>query len=141
MVTGKDTLHSDDLALLPVPPPAQTIAHSSIVGNFPYKKSALPASAYYVLDSLAAILKNDGSLNLQVEGYTDGIGGDAYNTRLAQARVNACIRYLVKKGIDPARLRGKSFGKCCPLEPETIDGKDNPAGREANRRVEYRLYR
>ncbi len=141
MVTGKDTLHSEDLALQPVPPPMQTIAHSTIVGNFPYKKSALPKSACYVLDSLVSVLNNDASLHLQVEGYTDGIGGDAYNIRLAQARVDACIRYLVKKGIDPARLRGKSFGKCCPLEPETIDGKDNPAGREANRRVEYRLYR
>ena len=141
MLTGKDTLHSRDLALQPVPPPAQLVAHSTIVGNFPYKKSALPASAYYVLDSLVIVLNSDASLNLQVEGYTDGIGGDAYNIRLAKARVDACIRYLVKKGIAAGRLRGKSFGKCCPLEPETIDGKDNPAGREANRRVEYRIYR
>jgi len=124
-----------------VPPPAQIVAHSTIVGNFPYKKSVLPASACYVLDSLVIVLNNDASLNLQVEGYTDGIGGDAYNIRLAKARVDACIRYLVKKGIAAGRLRGKSFGKCCPLEPETIDGKDNPAGREANRRVEYRILR
>ena len=34
-----------------------------------------------------------------VEGYTDGIGGVKYNLTLAQRRVNACIRYLLKKGV------------------------------------------
>jgi len=141
MLTGTDTLNAGDLPLRPIPSPAHAIAHSTIVGNFPYKKSALPASARSVLDSLTTLLKSDVTLHLQVEGYTDGIGGDAYNIRLAKARVDACILYLVRKGIAPDRLVGKYFGKCCPLEPETIDGKDNPAGREANRRVEYRVLR
>jgi len=141
MVTGRDTLHTEDLALRPIPVPVTKAARPTIVGNFPYKKSALPASARAVLDSLALLLKSDPTLHLQVEGYTDGIGGDAYNLRLAGERVDVCIRYLLKKGIDPSRLLGKNFGKCCPLEPETMDGKDNPAGREINRRVEYRLFR
>ena len=141
MITGTDTLSTGDLPLRRIPSPAHEIAHSTIVGNFPYKKSALPASARSVLDSLTNLLKSDAALRLQVEGYTDGIGGDAYNIRLAKARVDACILYLVRKGIAPDRLVGKYFGKCCPLEPETIDGKDNPAGREANRRVEYRVLR
>ena len=74
-----------------------------------------------------------------VEGYTDGIGGEKYNLRLAQRRVDACIRYLVKKGVSRDQLKGKSMGKCCPIAPETIDGKDNTAGREINRRVEYKV--
>jgi outer membrane protein OmpA-like peptidoglycan-associated protein len=148
METGRDTINNDALCLraIPVPPPDAalkeelgSLTRSSVLGNFPYKKSALPASAYVSLDSLAALMNRNPAAIIQVEGYTDGIGGTAYNIRLAQARVNACIRYLVKKGIAPSRLRGKSFGKCCPIAPDTINGKDNPAGREINRRVEYKL--
>jgi outer membrane protein OmpA-like peptidoglycan-associated protein len=38
-------------------------------------------------------------------------------------------------------LNGMAYGKCCPVAPDTVDGKDNPAGRELNRRVEYKLIR
>jgi outer membrane protein OmpA-like peptidoglycan-associated protein len=78
---------------------------------------------------------------IQVEGYTDSIGSKAYNKRLAQRRVDACIKYLIKKGVPANRLVGKAMGDCCPIEPETINGKDNPAGREVNRRVEYKVVR
>jgi OmpA-OmpF porin, OOP family len=146
--TGRDSLDNGALCLQMIPVPTsedsvrnalKEMSHSSVLGNFPYKKSALPASAFNSLDSLIALMNRHPAIIIQVEGYTDGIGGETYNLKLAQARVDACIRYLVKKGIDPARLRGRSFGKCCPIAPDTIDGRDNPAGRELNRRVEYKL--
>jgi outer membrane protein OmpA-like peptidoglycan-associated protein len=109
------------------------------LGNFAYKKATLTSTTNTNLDSLASLMQAHPSIVVQIGGYTDGIGGEEYNMRLAQARVNTCIRYLLKKGINPARLKGKAFGKCCPIAPETIDGKDNPAGRERNRRVEFTL--
>ncbi len=141
--TGTDSLNTGDLALQPVPVPKVelVVKHSNIIGNFPYKKAVLPASARVMLDSLAEVLKHEPSTILQIEGYTDGIGGDAYNIRLAQERVDVCIRYLHRKGIGAGQLNGMAYGKCCPIAPDTIDGKDNPAGRELNRRVEYKLIR
>ncbi|MDP4251346.1 MAG: OmpA family protein, partial [Bacteroidota bacterium] len=56
-----------------------------------------------------------------------------------QKRVDACIRYLVKKGVPSNRLVGKAMGECCPIVPETVQGRDNPSGRAINRRVEYRV--
>jgi outer membrane protein OmpA-like peptidoglycan-associated protein len=109
------------------------------LGNFEYKKATLTSTTNTNLDSLASLMQAHPSIVVQIGGYTDGIGSDQYNLRLAQARVNTCIRYLVKKGINAARLKGKAFGKCCPIAPETINGKDNPAGREKNRRVEFTL--
>ena len=76
---------------------------------------------------------------IQVLGFTDGKGSEEFNLRLAQARVDICIAYLVKQGIGRDRLVGKAMGECCPIEPETINGKDNPKGRARNRRVEYKL--
>ena len=117
----------------------KSLRRSSHVGNFAYKKAKLSDSAHDNLDSLANILKKYPEMVIQVEGYTDGIGGVKYNLGLAKRRVNSCIRYLLSKGVSPNQLEGKAMGKCCPIAPETIDGKDNPAGREINRRVEYKV--
>jgi outer membrane protein OmpA-like peptidoglycan-associated protein len=93
------------------------------------------------LDSLASLLQSHPQLVIQVEGYTDGIGGDKYNLALAQKRVDVCISYLVKKGVSKKQLVGKAMGECCPILPEVVDGRDDEHAREINRRVEYRVLR
>jgi outer membrane protein OmpA-like peptidoglycan-associated protein/tetratricopeptide (TPR) repeat protein len=117
----------------------KSLSRTNTVGNFAYKKAVLPAGAQANLDSLANLMKHNASLLIRIEGYTDGIGGEAYNRRLATARVNACIAYLISKGIPAARLIGKGMGECCPILPETVNGKDDPAARQINRRVEYKI--
>ncbi|HTB24045.1 MAG TPA: OmpA family protein [Puia sp.] len=117
----------------------KSLERTSHVGNFAYKKAVLSDSAHDNLDSLAIILKKNPQMIILVEGYTDGIGSVKYNLKLAKRRVDACIRYLVKQGVSRDQLKGKAMGKCCPVAPENIDGKDNPAGREINRRVEYKV--
>jgi len=117
----------------------KALERSSHVGNFAYKKAILSDSAHDNLDSLAIILKKYPDMVILIEGYTDGIGGEKYNLRLAQRRVDACIRYLLSQGVPSNQLQGKAMGKCCPIAPEFIDEKDNPAGRELNRRVEYKV--
>jgi outer membrane protein OmpA-like peptidoglycan-associated protein len=117
----------------------KALTRSSRLGNFGYKKAILNDSAHDNLDSLAVILRKFPNMVILVEGYTDAIGGVKYNLGLAQKRVNATIRYLLSIGVSPKQLQGRAMGKCCPIAPETIDGKDNPAGREINRRVEYKV--
>lgn len=112
---------------------------SVTLAKFSFNQSSLDQNYYYELDSLAAFLLTYKTIVIEIGGHTDGKGSEAYNLKLAQQRVDACIRYLEKKGISRSRLIGKAYGKCCPLEPEIIDGKDNPAARKRNRRVEYRI--
>jgi OOP family OmpA-OmpF porin len=146
--TGNDTLFNDDICLSLVPDTTlagevanirQSLSAPRRLGGFDYKKASLTADCYTMLDSLAGLLQRHTELVLRIDGYTDGIGGEAYNLRLAKERVDACIAYLAKKGIAQDRLRARAMGKCCPLAPETVDGKDDPVSRERNRRVEYVL--
>lgn len=143
---GTDSIMSDPTCLKAVRNPQQeleqllkSLERSSHVGNFAYKKAVLSDSAHDNLDSLAKILKQNPDMVILVEGYTDGIGGVKYNLKLAQRRVDACINYLLNEGVSKTQLKGKAMGKCCPIAPETVNGKDNPAGREINRRVEYKV--
>ncbi|MFT3934723.1 MAG: OmpA family protein [Chitinophagaceae bacterium] len=144
---GSDTLQNEIICLSNVAAHTKEIkdeltklsSGSTQIGNFEYQKATLNNSANTNLDSLITLMNRYPSIKVQLGGYTDGKGTVEYNLKLSQARVDACIKYLVKRGINKSRLVGKAFGKCCPLEPDTIDGKDNPAGREKNRRVEYVL--
>jgi OOP family OmpA-OmpF porin len=145
-IHGRDSITNDPICMKAIVYPEQEVQQllkalerSSHVGNFDYKKAVLSDSAHDNLDSLAKILKKYPDMVIQIEGYTDGIGGEKYNLGLAQRRVDACIRYLLGIGVSRNQLEGKPMGKCCPIAPETIDGKDNPAGREINRRVEYKV--
>ncbi|HRQ51272.1 MAG TPA: OmpA family protein, partial [Agriterribacter sp.] len=144
--TGADSVSNNNICLSLITPPVTDaegykLSESATLAKFAFNQSALGNTSFHELDSLAALMHQFPSLIIEVGGYTDGRGSEAYNLRLAQKRVDACIGYLVKKGISKKRLVGKAYGECCPLEPEKINGKDNPSARERNRRVEYRVVR
>jgi OmpA-OmpF porin, OOP family len=79
------------------------------------------------------LVKNPGA-EVQISGYTDGLGTVEYNKVLSDKRAKACADYLMAKGIDSSRISFESFGECCPLEMEIINGRDNADGRAKNRR-------
>jgi len=64
-------------------------------------------------------------------GYTDSIGGDAYNLRLSERRADAVKEYLVKHGVDGARIQTSGRGKADPVADNATE-----KGRFQNRRVE-----
>src|SRR6202012_3981555 len=106
--SGDDSLNTGDVLLAAIPPPVvpvPEVGRTNVIGNFPYKRSVLPASARYMLDSLAEVLRRAPGTILEIDGYTDGIGGDAYNIKLGQRRVDVCVHYLLQKGVDARRLR------------------------------------
>ena len=63
----------------------------------------------------------------------------AYNLKLSQERANNIVNYLATKGIPAERLVAKGYGPTHPVAPNFLpDGSDNEAGREQNRRTEFR---
>ncbi|MBZ5637728.1 MAG: OmpA family protein [Acidobacteriia bacterium] len=99
--------------------------------NFEYNSAKLTAASEAVLDKVAASLVDWKEVNVEVDGHTDGRGGDAYNLKLSQARAEAVRDFLVSKGVAASRLAAKGFGKTRPIADNKTD-----AGRAKNRRVE-----
>ncbi len=83
------------------------------------------------LDEIAAVLKRQESLRLQVAGHTDATNTDAYNLKLSQQRADAVVKWLVDHGVAVTRLVAKGFGEAQPI----ADNK-TASGRALNRRVE-----
>ncbi|HET9057160.1 MAG TPA: OmpA family protein [Chitinophagaceae bacterium] len=102
---------------------------------FDFDKSDIKPHSAEVLDSIYTVLIENSSATVQISGYTDGLGTVEYNNVLSDKRARACADYLIQKGIDASRISFESFGECCPVELELINGKDNPEGRSKNRRA------
>jgi len=136
-----DTFALADICLKMPEPTPQPVFDSSThqLGGFRYRDYTLSADCRSRLDSIAVLMTANAALMLELDGYTDGRGGRSYNLILAARRVEACVDYLVEKGIDKSRLVARAMGKCCPLYPERVNGKDDPVARQKNRRVEYKF--
>jgi outer membrane protein OmpA-like peptidoglycan-associated protein/tetratricopeptide (TPR) repeat protein len=102
---------------------------------FDFDKSQLKERGVAQLDSIYNVLAENVTATIQISGYTDGLGTAEYNKVLSDKRAKTCADYLIGKGIDTNRISFESFGACCPIEMELINGRDNPDGRSMNRRA------
>lgn len=102
--------------------------------NFGFDSSNLTSSAKTNLDKLAQVLKNNPDTNINIYGYTDSKGSDAYNLSLSERRANAVKSYLVSKGISSSRIFAMGRG-----ENDPVASNDTEAGRAENRRVEFAI--
>jgi len=102
---------------------------------FDFDKSNLKTEAKNKLDSVCQVMVQLPSSTLQISAYTDGKGTEEYNKKLSDRRARSCAKYFIHKGVKASRISFESFGACCPLEMELIDGRDNPDGRSRNRRA------
>ena len=102
--------------------------------NFETGKWDLLPPALPELDGLAAFLKENPKVKVEIGGHTDDVGNDAYNQLLSQNRAESVANYMISKGIAPVRLTHKGYGETQPIAPNT-----SAAGRLQNRRVECKV--
>ena len=110
----------------------KTNCHVAIYGVlFDFNKSTIQPASDPVLQQILDLLKKNPTQNIEVQGHTDNVGGDAYNQTLSEARAKAIVTWLTQHGISAGRLTAKGFGKTKPIADNATD-----AGRAKNRRVE-----
>jgi outer membrane protein OmpA-like peptidoglycan-associated protein len=94
-------------------------------------RAELNPGAATKMDQLAAFLKEHPERRVEIDGFTDSVGSDAYNEELSQRRANAVKAALVSRGTDPTRINTQGYGKAYPVASNSDSG-----GRQLNRRVE-----
>src|SRR6266446_6610532 len=105
---------------------------------FDFDKADLLPKAQDTLSKAAALIKERAKGTVQINGYTDSKGDDAYNMKLSDRRANAVRDWFrTKGGLASIQFNTKGFGETQPVASNTKpDGSDDPEGRQKNRRVE-----
>lgn len=98
---------------------------------FELNKATLAPGAQVKLAKIAGILLSYPDLKIQVNGYTDSTGTDAYNQQLSEQRAAAVRDFLTAQGVSANAIGSQGFGKNDP-----VASNETAAGRQQNRRVE-----
>lgn len=105
--------------------------------HFAFDKSELTDYAKALLDSASGVIKDLSKsypeLKVDVSGHTDWTGTDGYNQGLSERRANTVKEYLLRKGVDGARISTQAYGETRPKATNETD-----EGRALNRRTEVR---
>ncbi len=99
--------------------------------NFDFNSDVIRPESKNVLEQITAMLKENASWKMTVEGHTDNVGGEAFNQILSEKRAKAVKEYLTKAGIAAERLIAVGKGLTTPVATN-----ENEIGRAQNRRVE-----
>jgi len=113
----------------PAPAPAERIVLRGV--HFDFNRANIRPDAMPILDEAASILKAHPNIRVDVNGYCDSRGSDAYNLKLSQRRADAVAEYLANQGIASDRLISHGYGKT-----NFVASNDTAEGRAQNRRVE-----
>jgi outer membrane protein OmpA-like peptidoglycan-associated protein len=104
---------------------------------FDFDKANLRPDAEETLTAAGPEIAKLGGKPSRIEGHTDAIGSAAYNMKLSEARATTVRDWLAGRRLVPAATPIKGLGKTKPVAPNaTADGRDDPQGRQKNRRVE-----
>lgn len=104
--------------------------------NFEPGSATIDSSALGTMDDIATILKRCGDLRLEIQGYTDSQGREEMNLALSQSRSESVLNELRARRVVTGSFKAIGYGEESPVADNGTE-----AGREANRRIEFRLIR
>jgi outer membrane protein OmpA-like peptidoglycan-associated protein len=114
------------------------------IGNiyYDFDKSDIVDTAKKVLNQIIKMMNTDLCVEIDIYSFTDSRGTFDYNLTLSQNRANSAISYLVSKGIDSKRIKGKGLGKTQLINDCGNSGIHcSEADYALNRRTEFKIVR
>jgi len=104
--------------------------------NFEPGSDKVDGNASAILDDIAEILQKCGEIQLEIGAHSDSQGREVMNQRLSQDRAQSVLNELRNRRVLTGTFTAKGYG-----EEQPIADNKTEAGREANRRIEFKLIR
>jgi len=97
--------------------PLSSITKPVLIDNifFDFDKATLRPESAESLDGLVQLLADNPNVTIEIGAHCDYKGNDSYNERLSQQRAESVVAYLIKHGIESARLTAKGYGETQPI--------------------------
>ena len=109
------------------------IMSESAIGFEP-NKSVIAGDPDQTVAALTALMADCADFRIEIGGHTDSQGSEGWNADLSRARAQAILAALQDGGAKTANMTARGYGESQPVASNETD-----AGREANRRIEFRL--
>jgi outer membrane protein OmpA-like peptidoglycan-associated protein len=96
----------------------------------------LPNSEPILMEIADALLRDPGLELVEIQGHADNRGDFQVNMQLSEKRAEAVRQWLIRYGVEPARLISKGYGSMHPIVPNITE-----YNRARNRRVQLKIVR
>lgn len=104
---------------------------------FDLDKFDIRADAEYELSKILLILEQEPNIEISIRSHTDSRASSSYNQELSSNRANATMMWLIKNGINSARLTAAGYGEK-QLVNNCSDGVEcSEVEHQQNRRSEF----
>ena len=127
----------DPLAALPTPEEC-VAAINEAAGKqkitFEPGSTDISADAIPTIDAIAELLRDCQTVRIEIGGHTDSQGRESMNQQLSQSRADAVLNAIMSRRVLTSNLSARGYG-----ESEPIADNGTEDGREANRRIEFKL--
>ena len=127
----------DPIAAMPTPQECAADINAVLARNkitFAPGSAEIERSSLSTVDRIAEIVKSCSDVAMEIGGYTDSQGREEMNRALSQRRAEAVVSALLARRVLTTNLAAFGYGEATP-----IADNDTEDGREANRRIEFRL--
>lgn len=108
---------------------------------FDLGKSAIRTDAAEELDKIVQVMNEYPEMYIELGSHTDCRSSAVSNMKLSAARADASVNYIVKRGINKARITGKGYGESKLLNNCACEGSMQSTCTEeehsVNRRTEF----
>jgi len=124
-----------------IPTPEECVAEiTAIVASakiiFEPGSATIDAGTLGTMDDIAEVLKMCDDIPLEIQGHTDSQGREEMNLDLSQARAQSVLNELRARRVLTGSYVANGYG-----ETDPVADNETEEGREANRRIEFRLIR
>jgi OOP family OmpA-OmpF porin len=96
--------------------------------------TTLDSNSQNTIDAIAEVFNSCLEAPIEIGGHTDSQGREEMNLNLSQSRADAVLNALRAGRVKLKALTSQGYGEAHP-----IDDNKTEVGREANRRIEFRL--
>lgn len=110
---------------------------SKIVLNnifFEFDSYNLTETSKVELAKILNIFSYKSEIKVEISGYTDNVGNEAYNLNLSKKRAKSVYNYLIEKGISSSKLSFAGLG-----EASFLNDNSTEEFRSQNRRIEFKI--
>lgn len=128
---SKDNGYNFDFELMRIPKEEITIEDI----YYDYNSFTLRDNSKESLNKLVKLLEDSPEVEVMINSHTDDRGNPKYNLDLSQKRAQSVVDYLIEKGINPARLESKGWGKTALLVKNAKTEEEH----QQNRRTTFKV--